>query len=276
MTGESALKPLITNALLNGEGQRIEFKERVTDWSDLAKEVCAFANTNDGVVLIGVDDHGKVIGFTHDKDRVLGAVRSVDPLPIVEVDVLPFEDLAVCIISVHKGDTPPYVVGGRVYVRSGSHSIPASAQEIRAIVAADSDRPRFARTSGGFRRFPDSIEPSWRFEQIAGDVPPYIEWRFRHRSIANATWQQLPTARLSRASLSGKISLSAHVPTADSMIANDEIGVEFRCLWRGQFSHELHTWQLIRPSRELGEKFDVGPERPPSHWTEPLPPQAPE
>ena len=45
-----------------GEGPTLEFKLRTPEAMRLAKEVIAFANTNGGRVLIGVDDDGSVVG----------------------------------------------------------------------------------------------------------------------------------------------------------------------------------------------------------------------
>ncbi|MBU3896764.1 MAG: putative DNA binding domain-containing protein, partial [Nanoarchaeota archaeon] len=41
-----------------GENQEVEFKSKADD--GFGKSVCSFANTNDGVVLVGVSDAGKI------------------------------------------------------------------------------------------------------------------------------------------------------------------------------------------------------------------------
>ena len=46
---------------MNYENEHIEFKENVT--SNINKEVVAFANTNGGIIRIGVDDNGNAIGL---------------------------------------------------------------------------------------------------------------------------------------------------------------------------------------------------------------------
>lgn len=42
------------------ETENIELKERLID--DIEKEVVAFLNSHSGIIYIGVDDDGKVIG----------------------------------------------------------------------------------------------------------------------------------------------------------------------------------------------------------------------
>lgn len=54
---------------LQGEGLHHDYKETFTD--RILNAVCAFANTEGGTVLIGVDDEGEVVGIEHaDKVRL--------------------------------------------------------------------------------------------------------------------------------------------------------------------------------------------------------------
>lgn len=43
------------------ESERTEYKSHLVD--DIYKEVIAFANTDGGVIYIGIDDHGNVTGI---------------------------------------------------------------------------------------------------------------------------------------------------------------------------------------------------------------------
>jgi len=46
-----------------GENQSVEFKQSIPKQSsDLANEIAAFASSNDGLILLGVSDDGKVVG----------------------------------------------------------------------------------------------------------------------------------------------------------------------------------------------------------------------
>ena len=44
--------------IATGEGYQLEFKENID--KSLAKEVCAFANADGGILLIGVTDAGEI------------------------------------------------------------------------------------------------------------------------------------------------------------------------------------------------------------------------
>ena len=43
------------------ENENVEWKERWKD--DYLKQICSFANTKGGLLYIGVDDKGKVVGL---------------------------------------------------------------------------------------------------------------------------------------------------------------------------------------------------------------------
>jgi predicted HTH transcriptional regulator len=55
---QAALKRLVRQ----GEGQRLEFKRKARHPEKIAREVVAFANTDGGTLLIGVDDDHRIYG----------------------------------------------------------------------------------------------------------------------------------------------------------------------------------------------------------------------
>ena len=57
--------PSISSLIAIGEGFTIEFKQSMS--SSLGREMCAFANATGGVILIGVDDAGNVVGVEDHK-----------------------------------------------------------------------------------------------------------------------------------------------------------------------------------------------------------------
>ena len=52
-----------------GEGRHTEFK-RGLDLKDVGRAICAFANSDGGVVILGVDDTGTIVGVPEDTERV--------------------------------------------------------------------------------------------------------------------------------------------------------------------------------------------------------------
>lgn len=61
-----------------GEDSTIEFKRQLPRRDSLADEIAAFANARGGVVLIGVDDHGDIVGLDqHNLDQIEKTVVEV-------------------------------------------------------------------------------------------------------------------------------------------------------------------------------------------------------
>src|SRR5215510_10939510 len=64
--------------LARGENLHTEIKQWPVHPDDLAAAITAFANTDGGRVVLGVDDHGQVIGIAEsDRDRVAQTVDNV-------------------------------------------------------------------------------------------------------------------------------------------------------------------------------------------------------
>lgn len=59
----------IARSIAAGEGDRIEFKERLA-LDKVKTAICAFANSDGGVVILGVDKHNKVVGIDQDPEQV--------------------------------------------------------------------------------------------------------------------------------------------------------------------------------------------------------------
>ncbi|MDE2762768.1 MAG: ATP-binding protein [Gemmatimonadota bacterium] len=51
----------LADLIAPGEGQATEFERGKV--SGLGREICAFANSEGGVILLGVDDDGTVVGI---------------------------------------------------------------------------------------------------------------------------------------------------------------------------------------------------------------------
>lgn len=129
----------------NGESSTVEFKRDVVANRDLAKELVAFANFEGGVVLLGVEDDGSIVGTTRDslEEWVMEACRTKIEPPLIPYfswyrEFEPGKDIA--IVRVLSGPDKPYARlhdGRRTYfVRVGSTSREASAAELERMFQA--------------------------------------------------------------------------------------------------------------------------------------------
>jgi len=71
------------------ESETLDFKRDLSSLDGVVKDVCAFANTSGGMVVIGVDDDGSVAGLDDpqlDEERLMSAVSDgLEPRPTVQV-----------------------------------------------------------------------------------------------------------------------------------------------------------------------------------------------
>ena len=79
----------LVEIIRNGESSKVEFKREDVHPNSLAEEIVAFANLEGGIILIGVDDSGGLIGcFRDDVDEFIVNVcrNTVRPsiIPVIE------------------------------------------------------------------------------------------------------------------------------------------------------------------------------------------------
>ena len=58
----------IKNLISQGENQKLDFKFEISDAMKMAKTFSSFANTDGGILLIGVKDNGKIKGIKTDEE----------------------------------------------------------------------------------------------------------------------------------------------------------------------------------------------------------------
>ena len=131
------------------ESERIEYKYQLID--DIYKEVIAFANTDGGIIYLGIDDKGNLIGIDNVDEtytRLTNGIRDA-----IHPDVTMFvryvlQDNKVIRIEVNEGSSKPYYLKSKglkptgVYVRQGTSSVPASPAQIRQMIK-ESDGDNF-------------------------------------------------------------------------------------------------------------------------------------
>jgi hypothetical protein len=150
---ESVIGALIAG----GEGAATEFKSQLPEDTDdskrtVLKTVVAFANGHGGSIVFGIaSDEATVCGVDDAsliaaRDRLghLVATR-ITPVPVIEVNPHEVEGKKVLVMSVERGNSPPYALlhKGRTeyFVRRDATTFPARPEDIRSFVLASAPAP---------------------------------------------------------------------------------------------------------------------------------------
>jgi len=128
-----------------GEGQHLEYKETFPqNTRDLAKEIAAFATSNQGTILIGISDFGDLVGISgadnqEERDNLLkrleGICRGTVKPAITPVAKFAVEnELIVLVINVPHGRQPVYYSNNIPYVRHLTEARPAEPHEVLELI----------------------------------------------------------------------------------------------------------------------------------------------
>jgi ATP-dependent DNA helicase RecG len=128
-----------------GESNTVEFKERIPDQAHkLAKELAAFGTSGGGVLYIGINDNGELVGIVAaDGDsrddfveRAQGIISTVKPSLHAEILFAVENATPVLAIRIPSQDEPIFYYEGRPYIRDGRRSRPATPDEVKKCVWA--------------------------------------------------------------------------------------------------------------------------------------------
>lgn len=131
------------------ESERIEYKSQMIE--DLYREVIAFANSYGGVIYIGIDNQGNLIGIDNVDEtytRITNGIRDAIAPDITMFVRYELQDNKVIRIEVGEGSYKPYYLKAKgmkptgVYVRQGASSAQASSDQIRKMIK-ESDGDNF-------------------------------------------------------------------------------------------------------------------------------------
>lgn len=135
MITKEELLPLLEST----ETYRVERTVSTTNIDKFCEAICAFANDmpdsgKNGYLLIGVNDDGSRCGLRAD-DELLKRISSIRtdgnilPLPVMNVDYIPFDDGDVVVVEVSPSILPPVRYRGRTFIRVGPRRDLATREE---------------------------------------------------------------------------------------------------------------------------------------------------
>ncbi len=131
------------------ETENIEFKLQFTE--ELYKEVIAFANTEGGVIYIGIDNDGNAVGIDNVDEnytRITNGIRDAIMPDVTMFVKYTIQENRVVRITVGEGSYKPYYLKSKglkpsgVFVRRGTSAVPASPDQIRTMIK-ESDGDNF-------------------------------------------------------------------------------------------------------------------------------------
>lgn len=119
----------------------LEFKVKVT--KTFLKTVSAYANYNDGEILFGIDDDGRVEGLDHVKNERIKIEtminETIDPKPDFRLEVKEIDGKPIIVLAIRKGRNTPYYYNGKAYKRVDTSTAPVDRFELNRLVLEGSN-----------------------------------------------------------------------------------------------------------------------------------------
>ncbi len=135
----------ILQLIEQGEGLRIEFKQRFSTFEKFAKEMIAFANTSGGFIFLGVDDDKSIYGIASEKSDLdlikETAEKYCEPKVDYRIEPAEIKKKDILIIEIMESKIKPHRIQdykneldlntALVYVRINDKSVLASKEMIK-------------------------------------------------------------------------------------------------------------------------------------------------
>jgi hypothetical protein len=132
------------NSILDrGEGQHTEFKSDFPKQAhDVAKSMVALSNSGGGILLLGIDDHGRPVGIkktseaekpSNEIDRLANIARGCSP-PLCPTIGSIHVTSDITVVYAELPHSPLSTYRGKVYIRVGATSRKANAEEIKKLI----------------------------------------------------------------------------------------------------------------------------------------------
>lgn len=126
------------------ESENVEFKIQVID--EIKKCVIAFANSGGGILYIGVDDDGEIVGIAEAETALMNVNNMLrdgikpDVTLFVKSQIERKNDKKIIKVDIQSGTERPYYLVGKgirpdgVFIRHGAASVPATDTAIRKMI----------------------------------------------------------------------------------------------------------------------------------------------
>lgn len=127
--------------LSRGEDSKTQFKTRFTHVDSLASEICAMANTDGGIIVVGVSDQGEIVGvdnLTRLNQWISNAAsQKIYPPVSVITENININEKLVVIIRIPRGTNKPYAANKtEFWIKIGADKRRATREELRRLMQA--------------------------------------------------------------------------------------------------------------------------------------------
>ena len=119
---------MLIEEILNGENEKIEFKENAKT-NTYIKTVVAFANGNGVKIVFGVKDNREIIGVENEFEVMDGIINAISdscyPMIIPDISLHTLENKTAVLVEIEGGKKKPYYLKSKgmqrgTYIRSGA------------------------------------------------------------------------------------------------------------------------------------------------------------
>ena len=124
---------LVESLIIKGENNKVELKREMSD--EFLESVSAFANTDGGKIILGIDNRRNVIGifedFTNLEKRIRGTISGrCEPKIEVNVEQIEVQNKPLVVVTIPEGNNKPYLVDGTAYIRINEDDEPMGRAEL--------------------------------------------------------------------------------------------------------------------------------------------------
>ena len=118
-----------------GETQEVEFKQSIHSYQELSKYMCAFANREGGLILIGISAAKEPVGLNEDLDglqqKIAAAAKAIAPPLVPAIEVHSYKGKKIIAITIQKApDSAYHTYEGVIYSKIGSTLTKFEGQQI--------------------------------------------------------------------------------------------------------------------------------------------------
>lgn len=128
----------VLKLIKKGESQTLEFKSSLPDVDKILHELCGFANTDGGILLVGVNDSGRVLVTDIGKNTIESFTNKIsqgfDPKLYPKIERLKLDSKDLLLVEIRDTTNKPYQVFGKAFKRVGKSTLQMSRDEFERMI----------------------------------------------------------------------------------------------------------------------------------------------